>query len=256
MILARVVIPTDKFEETVNFYQTILESPFAIAKDKAVAKVDNFLLSIVKNKSNNDFSPTGNGMYLDFLVSDLPSLQNRIPKSVVAKEWEEHGDRFVLTKDPNGNLILFHGYISNLSKEHEAFQMSGIKVSFLAGSLNSFRSAVTNLIGVLRKYGFRDDVVQKIEQESLPLVGELFSRRKTYLSKIPQTQEEKEDFDSYYRESSQSLKIMADDLEKTLDIVSRNSVSLDNIEIQKAIGLARSVFHDCKDLVELGNEKR
>ncbi len=253
MIAARIVIPTAKFEETVSFYQTILDTQFAIAKDKAIARVENFLLSVVKSADDSVLFPTGNGIYLDFLVSDLPSLQSRMSESIVAKEWEEQGDRFVLTEDPNGNRVLFHGYISYLSTEEDALQLSGIKVSFLAGFLNSFHAAISNLIRTLRKHGFRDDIIQEIVQLALPL-DELFSTRKAFLSRVPQTPEEKKDFDLYYKESCQSLKIIANDLETILDIVSKISISLDNTEIQKAIGLARSVFHDCKNLVELGNE--
>lgn len=255
MILGRTVIPTDKFEETISFYQTILDAHFAIGKVKAIAKVENFLLSIVKNDADYVLFPTGNGIYLDFLVSDLPSLQSRMQESIVVKEWEELGETFILTKDPNGNLVLFHGYISHLSAEKDAFQLLGIKVSFLASFLNSFYAAISNLIRTLRKHGFRDDIIQEIVQMTLPL-DELFSSRKAYLSKVPQTPEEKEDFDLYYRKSSQLLRLMADDLEKMLDTVSKNSLSLDNTEIQKAIGRARDVLDDCRDLVELGNEKQ
>ena len=249
------VIPTDKFEETVNFYQTILDFPFSVAKDEAIAKIDNFLLNIVKTDTDSIFFPTGNGMYLSFLFSDLTAIQKRIPESNLIREWKENGIKFVVAKDPNKNLILFKELTSSSSKEQESLEISSAKVSFLSSLLRSYTYAIQNLITSLRKHGFRDDIIQKIVEVDLRL-EELFLSRTAYLSKIPQTLSEKKDFDSYYAQSSQSLQLLGGYLERLLDVISQNSELLDNIEIQKALGISRSVIRDSQDLLNLGNEKR
>ena len=97
-----------------------------------------------------------------------------------------------------------------------------LRVSFLSSFLRSFAYAIQNLITELREYGYRDDIIQKIVQADL-ILDELFLSTKVYRSKIPQTLDEKKHFDSYYLQSSESLKLIADDLERLLDVISQNS---------------------------------
>jgi len=255
MILARMVIPTDKFDETVNFYQTIFDLPFAIAGDEAIAKIDNFLVNIVKTDIDSVFSPTGNGMYFSFLFSDLVSTQKRIPKPNLLREWDENGIKVVLAKDPNNNLILLKQLTDGLPGDQDSFEVSSIKVSFLSSFIRSFAFAIQDLIAALREYGYRDDVIQKIAQ-SRPILDEFLSNGKRYLSKVPQTLDEKKDFDLYYAQSSQTLQLIAGDLEKLLDVISPIQELFDKLKVQKAIGISRSLIEDSKYLLILGSEKQ
>jgi predicted enzyme related to lactoylglutathione lyase len=253
MILARIVIPTDKFDETVNFYQTVLGTPFKIGKSEAIARIDDFMLNIVGTNRDSVFSPSGNGIYLNFLVPDVTMIQSRIPQSNVKKEWEENDHKFILVKDPNDNIILFHGYISHLSTEQEAFQLSATKISFLAGFFNYFRVTVTSLIWTFREHGIRDDIVQKIV-EAFSSFEKIFPKRRDFLSKVPQTLAEKEEFDLYFMESSQTLQSISSAIDSILDDIHNTSEWDDNIEIQKAIGKMRNVIRDNNDLSKLSQK--
>lgn len=108
--LQNVVIPSSQFAESVAFYRDGLgldilnEGPgFCFLKAGSVN------IAIHPADTSSEFHPTGHGYYLDFYVTDLASVKERLVRtgygSSVGREWEDESLQYILVSDPDGNLL-------------------------------------------------------------------------------------------------------------------------------------------------------
>ena len=106
--IQNVVIPTQEFNRTVWFYRDVLGLPvYRQGEGFCFLKTDGVYIAIHKASGENEFAPTGHGIYLDLIVEDIDETKAHLLNGNIAirKEWEDRNGRFLLISDPSGNLL-------------------------------------------------------------------------------------------------------------------------------------------------------
>lgn len=109
--VGNVGITARDFARTVAFYRDVLELAVHFESDTAVFFRGGtvFLVVIDADKSEPQFAPDGRGIWLDVYVPDLAGVRERLVAAgrEIAKEWQDDGRKFLVTTDPEGNLLEF-----------------------------------------------------------------------------------------------------------------------------------------------------
>lgn len=106
--LQSIVIPAERFEETVTFYRDLLGLPVSFeGTGFCFLRAGDVSLAIHPVAFDSRYAPTGRCIYFDFLVDDLSAARHKLARAgaAVEREWEDADRRYLLIHDPNGNLV-------------------------------------------------------------------------------------------------------------------------------------------------------
>jgi predicted enzyme related to lactoylglutathione lyase len=108
--LQNLVIPARHFEQTVRFYRDTLRLEVAQQGEGfCFLKASGVRLAIHRTDESNPLAPTGNGIYLDFVVESVLQTKRWLESAGVAirREWRDANRKYLLVADPEGNLMQF-----------------------------------------------------------------------------------------------------------------------------------------------------
>lgn len=106
--LQNVVLPSSRFDEARAFYGGLLGLELlAEGPGFCFLRGGGANIAIHEVNSDNDFAPTGRGIYLDLLVGDLTVARSALQARSISilKEWRDNNRDFLLVADPDGNLV-------------------------------------------------------------------------------------------------------------------------------------------------------
>jgi hypothetical protein len=129
-IFPTIVIPTQCFEETVSFYRDVIGlSVHGKGTQGALLSAGNISILVRLVSHDSKLAPTGHGIYLSLIVSDLGQVERRLLTAQNRILERSSDGNLILALDPTSNLVELIGPRSDDSRLVPSY----LKSKMLAG---------------------------------------------------------------------------------------------------------------------------